>query len=168
MVSQPNNTLRGPLAQTTKRSNAPNSKIQEPSIPRREGEGRGGRPTDRGRGASSRTPRSYLMFSCTLNLAPRRGCDDEPATATGACHATNASATRTAEGACLSAGIEAKKGHHLIETLSRIRMQYATPELKYRGRLKSVQIIQSRTQAGPGRKVMQEQEEISRNHVQTI
>ena len=35
----------------------------------------------------------------------------------------------------------------------------------YRDRLKSVQILLSRTQAGPGRKVKQEQEHISRNRV---
>ena len=39
---------------------------------------------------------------------------------------------------------------------------------KYRGRLKSMQILISRTQAGPGRAVKQEQEEISHNHVQTF
>ena len=36
---------------------------------------------------------------------------------------------------------------------------------KYRAEKKSLQILLSRTQAGPGRKVKQEQEEISRNHV---
>ena len=35
----------------------------------------------------------------------------------------------------------------------------------YRGEKKSLQILLSRTQAEPGRKVKQEQEEISRNHV---
>ena len=35
----------------------------------------------------------------------------------------------------------------------------------YRSEKKSLQILVSRTQAGPGRKVKQEQEEISRNHV---
>ena len=35
----------------------------------------------------------------------------------------------------------------------------------YRAEKKSLQILLSRTQAGPGRKVKQEQEEISRNHV---
>ena len=38
----------------------------------------------------------------------------------------------------------------------------------YRDRLKGVQILLSRTQAGPGRKVKQEQEEISANHVQAF
>ena len=38
----------------------------------------------------------------------------------------------------------------------------------YRDRLKGVQILLSNSQAGPGRKVKQEQEEISRNHVQTF
>ena len=37
--------------------------------------------------------------------------------------------------------------------------------LIYRAEKKSLQILLSRTQAGPGRKVKQEQEEISRNHV---
>ena len=36
----------------------------------------------------------------------------------------------------------------------------------YRDRLESMQILLSRTQAGPGRTDKQEQEEISRNHVQ--
>ena len=35
----------------------------------------------------------------------------------------------------------------------------------YRAEKKSLQILLSRNQAGPGRKVKQEQEEISRNHV---
>ena len=39
---------------------------------------------------------------------------------------------------------------------------------KYRDRLKGVQILLSRTQAGPGRTVKQEQEQISRNHVQAF
>ena len=38
----------------------------------------------------------------------------------------------------------------------------------YRDRLKGVQILLSRTQAGPGRAVKQEQEETSRNHVQAF
>ena len=38
----------------------------------------------------------------------------------------------------------------------------------YRDRLKGVQILLSNSQAGPGRKVKQEQEEISRNHVQAF
>ena len=42
---------------------------------------------------------------------------------------------------------------------------YAWAMSVYRDRLKSVQILLSRTQAGPGRKVKQEQEEISHNHV---
>ena len=39
---------------------------------------------------------------------------------------------------------------------------------EYRAEKKSGQILLSRTQAGPGRTVKQEQEEISRNHVQTF
>ena len=35
----------------------------------------------------------------------------------------------------------------------------------YRAEKKSLQILLSRTQAGPGRKIKQEQKEISRNHV---
>ena len=35
----------------------------------------------------------------------------------------------------------------------------------YRAEKKSLQILLSSTQAGPGRKVKQEQEEISRNHL---
>ena len=39
---------------------------------------------------------------------------------------------------------------------------------KYRAEKKYLQMLLSRTQAGPGRKVKQEQEEISRNHVQAF
>ena len=38
----------------------------------------------------------------------------------------------------------------------------------YRDRLKSMQILLSRTQAGPGRAVKQEQKQTSRNHVQNL
>ena len=38
----------------------------------------------------------------------------------------------------------------------------------YRGPGKSMRILLSNSQAGPGRKVKQEQEEISRNHVQAF
>ena len=38
----------------------------------------------------------------------------------------------------------------------------------YRGGNKGLFVLLSRTQAGPGRTVKQEQEEISRNHVQTF
>ena len=38
----------------------------------------------------------------------------------------------------------------------------------YRGTNKGLHVLLSRTQAGPGRTVKQEQEEISRNHVQTF
>ena len=38
----------------------------------------------------------------------------------------------------------------------------------YRDEIYSLQIVLSRTQAGPGRKVKQEQEEISPNHVQRL
>ena len=38
----------------------------------------------------------------------------------------------------------------------------------YRGPGKSMQIVLSNTQAGPGRTVKQEQQEISRNHVHTF
>ena len=38
----------------------------------------------------------------------------------------------------------------------------------YRGENKGLYVLLSRTQAGPGRTVKQEQEEISRNHVQTF
>ena len=38
----------------------------------------------------------------------------------------------------------------------------------YRGANKGLFVLLSRTQAGPGRTVKQEQEEISRNHVQTF
>ena len=39
---------------------------------------------------------------------------------------------------------------------------------KYTGVNKGLHVLLSRTQAGPGRTVKQEQEEISRNHVQTF
>ena len=42
------------------------------------------------------------------------------------------------------------------------------PKVLYRDRLKGVQNLLSNSQAGPGRKVKQEQEEISRNRVQTF
>ena len=38
----------------------------------------------------------------------------------------------------------------------------------YRGANKGLHVLLSSTQAGPGRTVKQEQEEISRNHVQTF
>ena len=38
----------------------------------------------------------------------------------------------------------------------------------YRDRLKGVHILLSNSQAGPGKTVKQEQEEISRNHVQVF
>ena len=38
----------------------------------------------------------------------------------------------------------------------------------YRGANKGLHVLLSRTQAGPGRTVKQEQEQISRNHVQTF
>ena len=38
----------------------------------------------------------------------------------------------------------------------------------YRARNKGMQILLSNSQAGPGRTVKQEQEDISRNHVQTF
>ena len=38
----------------------------------------------------------------------------------------------------------------------------------YRDEIHSLQILLSRTQAGPGRTVKQEQEEISPNHVQRL
>ena len=48
------------------------------------------------------------------------------------------------------------------------RKQSLEPEAIYRDRLKCMQILLSNGQAGPGRKVKQEQEEISRNHVQAF
>ena len=38
----------------------------------------------------------------------------------------------------------------------------------YRGPGKSMQMLLSNSQAGPGKTVMQEQEEISRNHIQAF
>ena len=39
---------------------------------------------------------------------------------------------------------------------------------KYRGANKGLHVLLNRTQAGPGRTVKQEQDEISRNHVQAF
>ena len=39
---------------------------------------------------------------------------------------------------------------------------------EYRAHKKGLQILLSNSQAGPGRKVKQEQEEISHNHVQAV
>ena len=47
------------------------------------------------------------------------------------------------------------------------RLKYHNPAL-YRGANKGLYDLLSRTQAGPGRRVKQEQEEISRDHVQTF
>ena len=44
-------------------------------------------------------------------------------------------------------------------------IKYGTYRRLYRAEKKSLQILLSSTQAGPGRKVKREQEEISRNHV---
>ena len=45
--------------------------------------------------------------------------------------------------------------------------QKQTNYTQYRDELKGLYVLLSRTQAGPGRTVKQEQEDISRNHVQT-
>ena len=48
-------------------------------------------------------------------------------------------------------------------------VMWQSPNLDdYRGVNKGLFVLLSRTQAGPGRTVKQEQEEISRNHVQTF
>ena len=54
----------------------------------------------------------------------------------------------------------------LAKSLRQILDIEATVIPQYRDRLKGVQILLSNSQAGQDRKVMQEQEEISRNHVQ--
>ena len=46
--------------------------------------------------------------------------------------------------------------------------QHFYAQYYYRGENKGLFVLLSRTQAGPGRTVKQEQEEISRNHVQTF
>ena len=48
---------------------------------------------------------------------------------------------------------------------SRGKFIFAIEVATYRDRNKGMQILLSNIQAGPGRKVKQEQEEISRNHV---
>ena len=47
-------------------------------------------------------------------------------------------------------------------------LAHMSRRLHYRGGNKGLHVLLSRTQAGPGRTVKQEQEEISRNHVQTF
>ena len=60
----------------------------------------------------------------------------------------------------------------LSESLANIRGQTLHcsqfKELYYRGVNKGLYVLLSRTQAEPGRKVKQQQKEISRNHVQTF
>ena len=48
------------------------------------------------------------------------------------------------------------------------KFEFGLLESHYRGVNKSVYVLLSRTQAGPGRTVKKEQEEISRNHVPTF
>ena len=52
--------------------------------------------------------------------------------------------------------------HNFLSTIA------ALPVPMYRDRLKGVQILLSNSQAGPGRTVKQEQQEISRNHIQAF
>ena len=59
-------------------------------------------------------------------------------------------------------------GRTLHEPAAETKLLFCAPLRYYRAEKKSLQILLSRTQAGPGRKVKQEQEEISRNHVQTF
>ena len=58
--------------------------------------------------------------------------------------------------------------HRAIRNLVKICLMQTKLLFYYRDRLKGVQILLSNSQAGPGRKVKQEQEEISRNHVQAF
>ena len=62
--------------------------------------------------------------------------------------------------------------HHLVTPLpSQLGQIQTGPSVGaeiYRGGNKGLFVLLSRTQAGPGRTVKQEQEEISRNHVQTF
>ena len=51
---------------------------------------------------------------------------------------------------------------------ARVHYSRATQSRLYRGGNKGLFVLLSRTQAGPGRTVKQEQKEISRNHVQTF
>ena len=50
----------------------------------------------------------------------------------------------------------------------RLSIPRAQSGITYRGGNKGLYVLLSMTQAGPGRTVKQEQEEISRNHVQTF
>ena len=59
----------------------------------------------------------------------------------------------------------ARQAHHL-SNFSKAAEEKTLSQ--YRDRLKGVQILLSNSQAGPGSKVKQEQEEISRNHVQAF
>ena len=61
---------------------------------------------------------------------------------------------------------EASEGHEAEGALATTDDQVSLPP--YRDEIYSLQILLSRPQAGPGRTVKQEQEEISPNHVQTL
>ena len=54
------------------------------------------------------------------------------------------------------------------DTVAIITRMHVSPISMYRGANKGMDVLLSRTQAGPGRTVKQEQEEISRNHVQAF
>ena len=55
-----------------------------------------------------------------------------------------------------------------LDSRMRDRVAVLGCQTLYRDRLKGVQILLSRTQAGPGKPVKQEQEETSPNHVQAF
>ena len=61
--------------------------------------------------------------------------------------------------------VQCQGPHHPLQGELEKRHASNLLNLNYRAEKKSLQILLSSTQAGPGRKVKQEQEEISRNHV---
>ena len=97
------NAVRGAKGRAS-RADYKTLKLKVPSQGERRGEEGAQEGEGEGRGAS-RTPRSYLMFSCTLSLAA--ACDDD-----GPCACANGEGSRAA-GACHTAtdeaGIKAKK-----------------------------------------------------------
>ena len=66
------------------------------------------------------------------------------------------------------ADIRMKENEHSTSSTSTYLIVVSVVERVYRDRLKGVHILLSKSQAGPGRKVKQELQEISRNHVQAF
>ena len=64
--------------------------------------------------------------------------------------------------------VKGRRSHHEIERRVAVVVHHVRFALLYRGVNKGLFVLLSRTQAEPGRTVKQEQEEVSRNHVQTF